>query len=150
MTAGLRHGRLAAGLSAAWEAELTSARRMADLAERTPSASHRSRLLVLAAFCRAHASRLLARISAMGKGPLPVPSEEDPPMEAPELLKEESARARLAAGRYAQLAQLARTLGDVSSAWVCELNRSEEEERARELLLMCETQEGQLDTSAHV
>jgi hypothetical protein len=136
-----RHGRLAAGLAAAWEAEVNAARTLGALAERIPFASHRARLLVLAAFCRAHASRLLARLTAMGRGPLPVPSEDDELEEADlkEALDHEAKGARTAAARYAQLALMARSSGDVSSAWVCELNRSEEEERAKELLQMGDT-----------
>ena len=70
---GARHGRLAAALAAAWEAELVSAKTLTVIAERSQDVRLKARLLVLAAFCRAHASRLLARLSAMGRGPLPVP-----------------------------------------------------------------------------
>ncbi|WNZ65356.1 hypothetical protein QEG98_18050 [Myxococcus sp. MxC21-1] len=73
---GARHTRLAAALAAAWEAEVVSARRMTALAERIADARVRARLMVLAAFCRAHASRLLARLAALGRGPLPVPPED--------------------------------------------------------------------------
>ncbi len=73
---GSRHTRLAAALAAAWESEVVSARTLALLAERTHEAHVKARLMVLAAFCRAHASRLLARLSSLGRGPLPVPPEE--------------------------------------------------------------------------
>jgi hypothetical protein len=99
-------------LAAAWEAEVVSARRMTALAERIGDARVRARLMVLAAFCRAHASRLLARLAALGRGPLPVPPEDielDPD-----------------------------TILELSSAWVCELNRTEEQDRARELLALAE------------
>jgi hypothetical protein len=133
-----RHGRLAAGLAAAWEAEVNAARSLGALAERMPYASHRARLLVLAAFCRAHASRLLARLTAMGRGPLPVPREDEEllAVDLKEALEHEARGARTAASRYAQLALMARSSGDVSSAWVCELNRSEEDERSKELTQM--------------
>lgn len=136
---GSRHGRLAAGLSAAWESELVSSRTLTLVAEEISEPHHRARLLVLSAFCRAHASRLLARLAAMGRGPLPVPPEVDldsAPM--PVLLEREAKHARACAARYAQLTEHARAQGDVSSAWVCELNRTEETERADELMKLVE------------
>ncbi|MFY1826507.1 hypothetical protein ACN47A_11385 [Myxococcus fulvus] len=136
---GARHTRLAAALAAAWEAEVVSARRMTMLAERIMDARMRARLMVLAAFCRAHASRLLARLAALGRGPLPVPPEEivlDPDTLLE--LRREGAFARASAARYEATAELARQQADLSSAWVCELNRTEEQDRSRELLTMAE------------
>jgi hypothetical protein len=129
--------RLAAALAAAWEAEVTSARRMAALAERVPASGVRSRLLVQSAFCRAHACRLLARLSTHGRGPLPVPPAlpELPPELAQALVKE-SRQAKDAAIRYRSAADLARQQGDLSSAWVCELNGNEEDDRATQLLML--------------
>ncbi|MFY2557870.1 hypothetical protein ACN469_09600 [Corallococcus terminator] len=136
---GARHTRLAAALAAAWEAEVVSARRMTMLAERISDARVRARLMVLAAFCRAHASRLLARLAALGRGPLPVPPEEIE-LDADTLkeLRREGAFARASAARYETTAELARQQADLSSAWVCELNRTEEQDRARELLALAE------------
>lgn len=136
---GARHTRLAAALAAAWESEVVSARRMTMLAERLGDSRGRARLMVLAAFCRAHASRLLARLAALGRGPLPVPPEEitldpDTIME----LRREGAFARASAGRYESTAELARQHADLSSAWVCELNRTEEQDRSRELFALAE------------
>lgn len=136
---GARHTRLAAALAAAWESEVVSARRMTMLAERLADSRGRARLMVLAAFCRAHASRLLARLAALGRGPLPVPPEEltldeDTVLE----LRREAAFARASAARYEVTAELARQHADLSSAWVCELNRTEEQDRARELLTLAE------------
>lgn len=136
---GARHTRLAAALAAAWESEVVSARRMTMLAERLGDSRGRARLMVLAAFCRAHASRLLARLAALGRGPLPVPPEEieldeDTVME----LRREGAFARASAVRYESTAELARQHADLSSAWVCELNRTEEQDRARELFALAE------------
>ncbi len=131
---GARHSRLAAALAAAWEAEVVSARRLTAFAERAADPSVRARLLVLAAFCRAHASRILARLAALGRGPLPVPTEdvgEDEPLA--EALRKEANLARAAAARYEEMADLARSQSDLSSAWVCELNRSEEEDLFVEL-----------------
>lgn len=129
--------RLAAALAAAWEAEVTSARRMAALAERIPAAGVRSRLLVQSAFCRAHACRLLARLSTHGRGPLPVPAALlELPVELAEALLQESRQAKDASTRYRAAAALARQHGDLSSAWVCELNGNEEADRASQLLLL--------------
>ncbi|HEX8820504.1 MAG TPA: hypothetical protein VF794_11305, partial [Archangium sp.] len=125
--------------AAAWESEVVSARRMTMLAERLGDSRGRARLMVLAAFCRAHASRLLARLAALGRGPLPVPPEEisldgDTVLE----LRREGAFARASAARYESTAELARQHADLSSAWVCELNRTEEQDRARELFALAE------------
>ncbi len=136
---GARHSRLAAALAAAWEAELTSARTLTTIAERTEDVRLKARLLVLAAFCRAHASRLLARLSAMGRGPLPVPPDEvEVEGDVRIALRAESVAARASAARYEDMAETARMQADYSSAWVCELNRAEEEDRANELLRLSE------------
>src|SRR6185503_740011 len=116
---GARHTRLAAALAAAWEAEVVSARTLTELAERIPDPRLGARLRVLAAFCRAHASRLLARLAALGRGPLPVPPEDievgsDLALE----LRREGAFARTAATRYESTAEMARQHADLSSAWV--------------------------------
>lgn len=141
--AGPRHSRLAAALAAAWEAEVVSARMMAALADRTGDARIRARLLVLAAFARAHASRLLARLASLGRGPLPVPP---PDLEISgslaEALRHEASGARLCASRYESMAQLARAHSDLSTAWVCELNRAEEDDRAGELARLALAVEG--------
>jgi hypothetical protein len=130
---------LAAALAAAWEAEVVSARRMTALAERVGDPRARARLMVLAAFCRAHASRLLARLAALGRGPLPVPPEEiEVGSDLAHELRREGAFARTAAARYEGTAEMARQHADLSSAWVCELNRTEEQDRSRELLSLAE------------
>jgi hypothetical protein len=129
--------RLAAALAAAWEAEVTAAQRMAALADRVLTQSVRSRLLVQSAFCRAHACRLLARLSTHGRGPLPVPAVQDEaPLGPVEALDGEARLARDAAARYRAAADLARKQGDLSSAWVCELNGTEEADRGAQLQLM--------------
>lgn len=136
---GARHGRLAAALAAAWEAELVSAKTLTVIAERSQDVRLKARLLVLAAFCRAHASRLLARLSAMGRGPLPVPPDEVEVVEdLRQALLAEAVGARTAAARYEEMAENARQQADYSSAWVCELNRAEEEDRAQELSRLAE------------
>jgi hypothetical protein len=131
------HRRLSAALAAAWEAEVTAAQRMTAVAERVPITAIRSRLLVQSAFCRAHACRLLARLSTHGRGPLPVPElPAEPSPVVTEALVEEARMARDSAARYGVAAELARQQGDLSSAWVCELNGTEETERATQLLAM--------------
>ncbi|MFZ5468435.1 MAG: hypothetical protein ACOZIN_03265 [Myxococcota bacterium] len=132
---GARHSRLAAAMAAAWEAEVVSARRLTAFADRVADPSTRARLLVLAAFCRAHASRVLARLAALGRGPLPVPPEEvvDEREDLLAGLHNEIANARAGAQRYQAMAEVARAQSDLSSAWVCELNRSEAEDLAGEL-----------------
>lgn len=131
----LRYMRVGAALAAAWESEIVTSRQMDALAEAHPDPRARAKLRVLAAFARAHASRLLNRLAAMGRGPLPVPREVDPvdPEKMNALLLSEAHFARTSAKRYEGLAQLARKHDDLSSAWVCELNRTEELDRANEL-----------------
>lgn len=136
---GSRHTRLAAALAAAWESEVVSARTLAALADRTDEPHIKARLMVLAAFCRAHASRLLARLSSLGRGPLPVPPEELPTTaDFRAALLKEAHFAKVSAQRYETMAELARREADLSSAWVCELNRSEEEDRGNELLKLAQ------------
>lgn len=143
---GARHTRLAAALAAAWEAEIVSARTLVALAEQAHDPRIAARLKVLAAFCRAHASRLLARLAAMGRGPMPVPPEEvEHDGDLATALRAEAISARASAHRYDGMAVLARRQADLSSAWVCELNRSEEEDRAAELLRLSL---GQLEPTA--
>ena len=131
---GARHSRLAASLAAAWEAEVLSARRLTAFADRVSEAHVKARLLVLAAFCRAHASRILARLAALGRGPLPVPGDDVlAGSDLATAFRTEIARATAAAARYETMADLARAHADLSSAWVCELNRSEEQDLVVEL-----------------
>ena len=131
--------RLAAALAAAWEAEVVAQRVMTELAERTEDRRCRSRLLVLSAVCQAHASRLLGRLASIGAGPLPVPPDElDIAPDLAEALRREGVRARCSAVRYAQVAEACRKTNDPAAAWVCELNRAEEEDRAAELMAMAE------------
>jgi hypothetical protein len=131
--------RLAAALAAAWEAEVVAQRVMTELAERAEDRRARSRLLVLSAVCQAHASRLLGRLASIGAGPLPVPPDDlEIPESMAEALRKEGLRARGSAVRYAQVAETCRKTNDPAAAWVCELNRAEEEDRAAELLAMAE------------
>lgn len=134
---GTRHTRLAAVLSTAWVAEVETGRRLTwtgMLAEQQGDFRRKARLNVLAAFCRAHASRLLARIAAMGRGPLPVPAEDVSVDDdfATELRANADFLDRLFE-RYETMAQLAREHCDLSSAWACDLNRAECRDMAREL-----------------
>lgn len=126
--------RLTAALAAAWEAEMLSVLVLEKLSERPADLRTRSRLAALAAGCQAHASRLLARMAAIGGGPLPVPPDDVAlPEGLSEAMREESDNSRASADRYSQIASLARKAMDPSAAWVCELNRAEELDRAVEL-----------------
>lgn len=121
-------------MAAAWDAEVVCARRLGVIAERVDDAGIRARLLLLSAFSRAHASRILARLASLGRGPLPVPDEDiDEDEDVGLALMELSLQARHAARRYESMAHLARNQADLSSAWVCELNHSEEQDMAIEL-----------------
>ena len=144
---GTLNRRLSAALAAAWEAEVTAAQRMVALADRVSGAGIRSRLLVQSAFCRAHACRLLARLSTHGRGPLPVPGtpEEPEALSLSEAMLLEARLARDASARYGVAATLARQHGDLSSAWVCELNGAEEADRADQLLAMARELEQRAD-----
>jgi hypothetical protein len=131
--------RLTASLAAAWEAEMLSTLVLEALAERMPEVRMRSRLMALTAGCQAHASRLLARMAAVGGGPLPVPpADVTLPESLAQAVREEALRTRASAERYAQIANLARRSMDPSAAWVCELNRAEELDRAAELAELAE------------
>jgi hypothetical protein len=113
---------------------------LTELAKRCADFQTKTRLLILATFCRAHASRLMARLSAFGRGPLPVPPEDLMlPPDVDEGLRREASIAAASASRYRAMAELAREKADLSSAWVCELNRKEEEDRARELAALAES-----------
>lgn len=142
MTMGTRHTRLGAALSAAWVAEVETGRRltwMSVLAEQRGDFRRKARLSVLAAFCRAHASRLLSRLAAMGRGPLPVPSESvDVGEDFAVAVRAEAECVDRLFERYEAIAQLAREQCDLSSAWVCDLNRAECRDVARELRAMAE------------
>jgi hypothetical protein len=133
MGGGLK-SRLTAALAAAWEAEMLSVLALETLSERSLDVRTRARLAALASGCQAHASRLLARLAAIGGGPLPVPPDDLAlPERLSEALREEAERSRASGERYSQIANLARKAMDPSAAWVCELNRAEELDRAAEL-----------------
>lgn len=117
-----------------WEVEVIAARRMTALAQRINEPRSRARLMVLAAFHRAHASRLLARLAALGRGPLPVPNQEVT-MEG--TVEQEFSHIiglnEVLSERYVRTAEACRMGADLSSAWVCELNRTEALDAIREL-----------------
>lgn len=133
----LKRRRLAAALLGMRRAELSRDARLNMLAEKAPNGK---RLLVLAAFGRAHASRLLARIAAMGfgRGPELVASPEDLEVDKnlKKAFKQEALSMKEEAARYAKLANIARKQSDISSAWVCELNSNELLEQSAEMLQM--------------
>lgn len=135
--------RLAASLAAGWEAEMLAILAMEKLAEQATGQT-RTRLLAMAATCQAHASRLLGRLAALGGAPLPVPPDDiDLPAHPAEAMRQEAARAQFAAERYSSMANIARKAVEPAAAWVCELNRQEELDRARELLELAQRVETQ-------
>lgn len=117
-----RHTRLAAVLSSMWGACIIDARTLAAWAVRCPHDNIRARVLNVAGVRRAHASRLLARLAALGRGPLPVP------MEAPTSLPSLSASAAMAR-TLATICERADKMAveheDLSTAWVFRLMRTE-------------------------
>lgn len=116
-----------------WEAEVLAARRMTALAERLDVPRTRARVMVLAAFHRAHASRLLARLAALGRGPLPVPHLELTPGTVEQEFSHLIALNEVLSERYLKAAAECRLGSDLSSAWVCELNRTETLDALKEL-----------------
>lgn len=128
---------LAAKLAALVEAEHQSLRSMELLKERVSEAGPRARLSILTVFCRAHTTRLRNRLEQMQVGPVLVPEAAGDtlssrvPLES--ALRIEAGWARTVAGRYDIVGEAARAQGDISAAWLCELGRQEELERAQGL-----------------
>jgi hypothetical protein len=133
-----RHGALAAKLAALWEASLYAGRCHVALAEAVGDARCRARLMVLAAFSRAHASRLLAHLAGMGRGPLPVPREDTQAIgsDIAGALRAAAAAAATLEQRFSRCVDAAQAANDLSAAWVCRLNETEERDAARELEAM--------------
>ena len=132
---GTQKMRLSASLAAAWEAEKLSILTLEKLAERAGDRKLKARLLARAAGCQAHASRILARLAALGGIPMPVPPDDVTVAASLDVaLLDEAERANLLAERYTALANLARKVIDPSAAWVCELNHAEEADRVQELM----------------
>lgn len=98
----------------------------------------KARLAMLCAFMRAWRSRLMARMEAHGR-PLtlapPEVLEVGTPLQELEHLVH---LCEVLAERFAKAAQLAREAADLSTAWVCELNRVEALDAAGELRRMLE------------
>jgi hypothetical protein len=128
-------------LAALWGEEKQMAVRLTVLAEAVGPGRQRARLMVLAAFHRAHASRLYARLAAMGRPLLPVPDEPQVPAGMEEELRSLLVAEGALAERFGHLAETCREGADLSSAWVCELNRTECLDAAGELRRMLEPQQ---------
>lgn len=133
----LQRRALVAKLAALVDAEHQSLRSMRLLTERMPAGSPRARLSILTVFCRAHSARLRGRIEQMQLGAVPLPADAGDafsafvPLES--ALRIEAGWARTVADRYDIVGEFARGQGDISSAWLCELGRQEELERAQGL-----------------
>lgn len=134
-----RRGRAVPHLAALWESSVYEGLRRDAIAERVVSGRIRARMMVLAAFSRAHASRLLARLNMLGRGPLPV--APDVACVGADMAREIAVAASVArqrVERYKRAAEVARSEADLSSAWVFELNATEEADAARELARFAE------------
>lgn len=133
-----RHGPLAAQLAVLWEASVYAGRCHLALAEAVGDARCRARLMVLAAFSRAHARRVLDRLAGMGRGPLPVPREDAPTIgrDIAGALRAAAAEAATLERRFARCGDAAQKVNDLSTVWVCRLNETEQRDAARELEAM--------------
>lgn len=122
-------------LAALYEGALSAAARIRLLTERHSDARTRVRLSVQHAFCRAQANRLKVRLDALGAIYTSQLTAADTIASVTLLraLHWELAFTEVMAERSRAAAELARQQADLSSAWVCELNRTEEQDRAREL-----------------
>lgn len=130
--------RLQALLAVAGRDSAEEARRMTALAERMGDPRIRARLMVLAAFCRAHSSRCLNRLDEAKVGMRCLSEATEGGMHAMPTLRQEAQSARALAARFEGMAALAREAGDMSTAWVCALNQTEEEDRFRILTAMAD------------
>ena len=128
--------RVRALASALWEAEITQARMLSSWADTTRSQTARARVLVLASLHRLHASRLLARMAALGRAPIPVP--HDPP--ALFSLSDCASMPRAMAERCENLKEAAAPCADLSTGWVADLNRTENFDSYRELAMLAEAE----------
>ncbi len=125
--------RVTAMLAAAWKAEMVEMLTLQALAQKAREPRLQARISSWATVAKAHTTRLITRIAALGGGPLPVPPDEvEVTQSLMEALAAESESARYSAERYAMIALAARKVFDPSTAWICELNRAEELERANE------------------
>ena len=125
--------RVTAMVAAAWKAEMVEMLTLQALAQKAREPRLSARISSWASVAKAHTTRLISRIAALGGGPLPVPPEEvEVTVPLDEALAAEIENARYSAERYALIALAARKVFDPSTAWICELNRSEELERANE------------------
>jgi len=99
------------------------------------SEDSKAQLKVLSSFCRAHASRVHARLAGLGRGPLPVPAEIEYiwSIDLGEAILREIENTKAQAECYSRMLEVARQQVDLSTAWVCELNRSEEQDCLKEL-----------------
>lgn len=101
-----------------------------SLSEQENDARKKARLLVMAAFFKAHGQRLEARLNSMGCKITLLPDLE---LKVTTITREAEI-CLIAAKVYGELADLSRKCADYSSAWVCELNRAECEDSAKELV----------------
>ena len=129
--AGVR--KLHAALAGMWTESRGAALRLDALAGMEDEGSRRrAYVAVQAAFCRAHAARIGARLQQLKATLIPCAAEVSPiGGDRYAALRHEARLAREFASRFEDLAEMAREHADLSTAWACELNRTEEMDRAR-------------------
>jgi hypothetical protein len=114
-----------------------SHQRLLQLAARAKG-HDRSRLTILAAFCEAHTQKIEGRLVHHGVPMRLVLREQPLPESLVAALRDEAVDADIAARSLEQVAKQARADNDPATSWVCELSRTEEEERAVELRQMAD------------
>lgn len=121
-----------AALAGMWAESRGAALRLDALAGREEDGSRRrAYVAVQAAFCRAHAARIGARLQQLKATLMPCAAEA-PPVGGDRYaaLRREARLAREFASRFEDLAEMAREHADLSTAWACDLSRTEELDRA--------------------
>lgn len=132
----VQHRELYVKFAVLYESAYISDHTMRALAERMNDNLIRTRLTILSSFCRAHSQRLMFRMLALSSNRVVVPALPEEYVLGQDViseLKREAANASMHCAYYVEVAKLARQSADISSTGVCELNRAEEMDRAREL-----------------
>ena len=128
--------KLHAALAGMWAESRGAALRLDALAAMEAEGSRRrAEVAIQAAFCRAHAARIHARLQQVKAMLMPCAAEVAPVSgDRCAALRREARLAKDFASQFEDLAELAREHADLSTAWVCDLNRTEEIDRSRILL----------------
>ena len=130
--------RMAALLVRFWEGELELVRLVEWAIFSCKDVAIVSRLFVHGAVCRAAATRCQHRTTALGVPFRPVARISKLPDDLPSVLWLVAWAAEAARDRSSELADLSRKEGDLSTAWVGDLNRIEKDDMVREIRKMLE------------